>query len=362
MPTMPQADPLSPAELASSVLRTEIFSQPQVLATILERQGARVAAVAARVVARDPAVVVIVGRGSADNAGIYGKYLFGAFNGKIVALATPSLVTRYGLPPAFAHALVLAISQSGESHDVVEVVRVAREAGALTVALTNTPGSPLALAAEETLLCEAGQERSIAATKTYTAQLLLMAMLAAAMRGIDGPLQQGLAALPEQVERALLLEPQVQQVAERLRYLERCAVIGRGFCYGSAFELALKLVELTHVVAQPYSAADFRHGPIALVEPGFCVLLLAPQGQVLADLSELQGELRARRAEVIAISDASEILRNATRGLALPPGVPEWLAPLVCIVPGQLLALHLCRARGLPVDAPRGLSKVTRTR
>ncbi len=151
-------------------------------------------------------------------------------------------------------------------------------------------------------------------------------------------------------------------IAERLRYLDHCAVVGRGFCYGTAFEVALKLAELTYVVAQPFSSADFRHGPMAVVDPGFCVILLAPKGKVLADVRELQKTLNQRQAEVIAISDSRQVLAGATRGLALPGPQPEWLAPLTCVIPGQLLAMHLCHAKGLPLDRPRGLKKVTRTR
>ncbi len=346
----------------SSVLRREIRAQPTVLARILQREQRRVDQVAGQIRAYDPQVVLVVARGSADNAGLYGKYLFGALNRRIVALATPSLFTKYRRPPELGRALVLAISQSGESHDVVEVVEAARAAGGLTVAVTNTAGSPLAGAADEVLLCHAGPERSVAATKTYTAQLMLLAMLSSALEGSRARRREALAAIPDRVAAALEVEPAAERAAERLRYLDRCAVIGRGFCYGSAFEIALKLVELTHVVAQPYSSADFRHGPIAMIEPGFCVLLLAPRGRVLADLRELQGALAARSAEVIALSDVRGVLRAATRGLQLPAGVPEWLAPLTCVIPGQLLALHLCRARGLPVDRPRGLNKVTRTR
>lgn len=342
-----------------TLLWREIFSQPPVLERIIRRERRAASRVAAQVRRRAPRFLLMVGRGSADNAGVYGKYLFGAQNRLVVAMAAPSLVTRYRRPPDLRQALIVAISQSGESHDVVEVVAEGRRQGALTVAITNTPGSPLAAAADETLLCHAGPERSVAATKTYSAQLAALALLSSTLAGGRGRLA-ALERAPEQVEKTLRCEPQVAEIAERLRYLERCAVVGRGFCHGSAFEAALKLAELAYVVAQPYSAADFRHGPIALVEPGFCVLALAPSGRVQGDLGELCSELRRRRAELLVISDSTRLLRNA-RGVALPRGVPEWLAPLTCIVPAQLLAMHLCAVKGYPVDAPRGLRKVTRT-
>lgn len=345
----------------TSILSREIHSQPEVLARILDRESRRAEALGKRIARRDPRMVVVVARGSADNAGLYGKYLFGVHNRKVVALATPSVFTRYRKPPDVRDALVIAISQSGESYDVVEVVEAARRAGALTVALTNTRGSPLARAADEVLFCHAGAERSVAATKTYTAQVLLLALLSAAMEG-GGRRRAELDRVPDLVAATLAVEPEARRVAERLRYLEQCAVVGRGFCYGTAFEVALKLAELTYVVAQPYSSADFRHGPIAVVNPGFCVLLLAPSGKVLPDVRLLLDQLRQRQAEVIAISDAASVLRQATRGLVLPRGVPEWLAPLTCVIPGQLLAMFLCEVKGNPIDQPRGLSKVTRTR
>lgn len=346
--------------VVTSILRSEIRSQPQVLRRILKRERKKALALATRINRFDPQYILVVARGSADNAGLYGKYLFGAHNRKVVALATPSLITRYDCAPDLSRALVLAISQSGESYDVVETVEAARAAGALTVAVTNTPGSPLAQAAEEALLCHAGPERSVAATKTYTGQLMLLALLSAAMTG-DARKLAALDAVPDAVALALEQEAAAQQIAERLRYLEQCAVVGRGFCYGTAFEIALKLAELTYVVSQPFSSADFRHGPIAVVDRGFCVLLLAPQGSVLGDLEELQNELLARGGEVIAISNSARVLKGATRAMVLPKGLPEHLAPLACVVPGQLLAMHLCRVKGLPLDAPRGLNKVTRT-
>ena len=347
-------------KVSRSILHSEILSQPEVLERILNKERGRIDRVARAAQSYDPQQILVVARGSADNAGLYGKYLFGAHNRKVVALATPSLITRYGRTPDLSRSMVLAISQSGESHDVVETVEAAREQGALTVAVTNTPSSPLAAAAQEVLLCRAGKERSVAATKTYTAQLMVLATLSASMAG-DRRRLAALDRVPEAVAGALEVEPEARQVAERLRYLRKCAVVGRGFCYGTAFEIALKLAELTHVVAQPYSAADFRHGPIAVVDRGFCVMLIAPKGKVFPDVQELLEQLHERHAEVIAISDAPSILRKATRGLRIPAGLPEWLSPLTCVVPGQLMSMYLCHAKGLPLDKPRGLAKVTRT-
>jgi glucosamine--fructose-6-phosphate aminotransferase (isomerizing) len=273
----------------------------------------------------------------------------------------PSLVTRYKAGPDLSRALVIALSQSGQSEDVVETTAAARRNGALTLALTNSPRSPLAHAAEFCLFCHAGKEHSVAATKTYTAQLYLLALLSAAMRDRES-CWQALEQVPEAIRQTLSLRAQVTELAARLRYLTHTAVIARGYCHGNCFELALKLTELTYVVSLPYSSADFRHGPIAMIEPGFCVLMLAPRGKVASDLAELAQALRDRDAELITISDLKRINQLATCALPLPVSVPEWLAPLTTIIPGQLLAMEVARAKRLPLDKPRHLLKVTRTR
>jgi len=349
--------------IEASILHRAIQSQPEVLQRILERESAHALRLGEAIRRRAPRFVVLVGRGSADNAGIYGKYLFGVQNQLVVALAAPSVVTRYGRRPRLADSMVLAISQSGESHDVVQLVEEARSQGALTLAITNTEGSPLARASDEILLCPAGPERSIAATKSYTAQLAVLALLSAAIPGDRRRLRalfEIAAAMEAAIGEASLAA--TARIAERLRYLERCAVIGRGYCYGTAFEAALKLEELTYVVAQPYSSADFRHGPIAVVDPGFCVLVFAPGGRVRPDLEELLRELRERHAETIVISELASLRALGTCAVTLPRRVPEWLAPITAIAPAQLLAMQLAAVKGLPLDRPRGLRKITRTR
>jgi glucosamine--fructose-6-phosphate aminotransferase (isomerizing) len=343
-------------------LAREIGEQPAVLAGLLAAERRGVAAIAAALRARPaPAFVLIAARGTSDNAARYAQYLFGAANRLPVALATPSLFTLYGAPPALAAALVIGISQSGESPDVLAVVEEGRRQGAPALAITNVPESPLARAAEFVLPLHAGVERSVAATKTYTAQLLALAMLSAALAG-DEDRWRELDAAPRAVEAALALDDEVRQRAERYRYLDRLVTSGRGYCYGTAFELALKLKETCYLLAEAYSPPDFLHGPVAMIEAGFPALLVAPDGAVFADLLAFARALHARGAELIAISDRPDLLALARTPLRLPRALPEWLAPLAAIVPGQLLALHLARARGLDPDRPRGLRKVTRTR
>ncbi len=344
-------------------LADEIREQPAVLAGLLERAPA-IERIAAAVRARDVDHVVIAARGTSDHAAIYAQYLFGVRLGLPVGLATPSVVSLYGVEPRYRRALVMGISQSGASPDIVGVVAAARRQGAPTIALTNDPSSPLAAAAEHVVDMGAGPERAIAATKTYTAELLGLAILAAAWASPEGALagDPALADVPAGVAAGLATEPAVAGVAAALGARNACVVVGRGFEYATAREWALKLKELAHVVADPYSAADFRHGPVALVDAGFPVLALAPSGRAAGDLEALLLRLRDELgADVVVVSDRDDLLALAGRPIRLVPGLPEHLAPIANIVPGQLYALHATRARGLDPDAPRHIAKVTRT-
>ncbi|GAB4569139.1 MAG: SIS domain-containing protein [Anaerolineae bacterium] len=345
---------------SGTLLEQEIHQQPGTLTRLLTSEAASVAALAEAIRSARPRFAMIAARGSSDNAAIYGKYVLGAYAGLPVALAAPSVVTYYGRMPDVSDALVIGISQSGQGEDIRVVVEQARAQGALTVGITNDPESPLAKAAEFCIPLHAGPERSLAATKTFTAQLTVMAMLAAHLADDETLLEQ-LNSLPDWVAHTLALSAGVPARAERYRYMPRCVTLGRGFNYAIAFELALKLKELTYVGATPYSSADFRHGPIAQVEEGFPVLAVAPDGVVLPDMLDLMRNLREREAELIVISNQQEALALAHTPLAIP-AVPEWLSPIVAVVPGQLLAFGLSIARGYDPDQPRALRKVTSTR
>ena len=346
---------------SSSFLYREIFAQPDVLQALLDQEQPRIARLAARLRREDIQFVMIAARGSSDNAALYAKYLFAATVGWPVMLATPSLYTLYGHPPHLRNALVIGISQSGRSTDIVTVVETARRQGVFTLGITNDPESPLAHAAHEVLLLHAGVERSIAATKTYTAQLMAIALLAAHLQGDPHRLAE-LARVPEAVQRCLDQADHVARVAERYRYMTTCVVIGRGFNYATAYEIALKLKELTYVVAEPYSSADFQHGPIAIVADGFPVILIAPQGKVQAEIHALGEKLHARGAELVVLSDVPETLALGRVTLPLPVSVPEWLSPMTAILPGQLFAYYLTLSKDYDPDHPRGLTKVTQTR
>jgi glucosamine--fructose-6-phosphate aminotransferase (isomerizing) len=341
-------------------MQQEIAEQPEVMRRLLEDERPNVEQVAGVIRQRAPHFVVFAARGSSDNAARYGQYLFGAAHGLPVALATPSLFTLYKQPPRLDEALVLGISQSGQSPDIVSILEEGRRQGALTVGITNEPGSALAATAEYTLSLRTGPERSVAATKTYTASLMILAILSAALSQ-DAARFQTLQALPDALAQVLASTAGILEAAQGYRAMEACVVVSRGYNYATAFEIALKLKELTYVLAEPYSSADFQHGPLALVERDFPVVAIVPEGAVTQEQVDLLRQLHGQGAELIVVSAQPEALSLAGTPLPLPAGVPEWISPLVAVVPGQLLALGLSLAKGFDPDHPRSLRKVTKT-
>jgi glucosamine--fructose-6-phosphate aminotransferase (isomerizing) len=344
-----------------SYLEVEIREQPQVLMTLLDREAENARRIATDLQTRDVKYVIIAARGTSDNAARYGQYLLGAHNHLPVGLATPSLFSVYGEPPRLDDGLVAGISQSGQSKDIVAVLAEGRRQGVPTLAITNDPGSPLAMQADYVLSLHAGEERAVAATKTYTAQLAALALLSCALDG-DAERMEALRQMPLAVERALGYEGLVAGAVQRYRYMQTCVVLGRGFNYATAFEIALKLKELNYLYVEAYSSADFMHGPIAIVGSGFPALVISPSGKMFDTMRGFSLELRSRGAELLIISDRQDLLDEAITPLPLPVGVPEWLSPLVAVVPGQLFAKHLALAKGHDPDQPVGLQKVTITR
>jgi glucosamine--fructose-6-phosphate aminotransferase (isomerizing) len=343
-------------------LRDEIREQPAVIARLIGDGREAIERVAALLRARGVDEIVIAARGTSDHAAVYAQYVLGARLAMPVALAAPSLVTLYGVEPRFGRSAVVGISQSGESPDVVAVVAAARRQGAPTIAITNSPDSPLARAADETIDLAAGEERAVAATKTYTAELTAIALLAVALGGGDEAAEAALATLPSAVAAALEVEPTAERIATSRSAIHGVVVLGRGFEYATAREWALKLKELARLLADPYSSADFQHGPLALLEPGFPVFALAPSGPPADGQVALLARLRADfDVDLVVVSDRDDALALG-EGLRLPPDVPDWLMPIVSIVPAQLVAYHLARARGLDPDSPRHIRKVTLTR
>lgn len=347
--------------LEQSHLYQEIHEQPDVLDRLLTQEKTVIQQLAAAIQKQNISHVVIAARGTSDNAGRYAQYLLGAVNGLTVALATPSLFSIYKQPPRFGNALVLGISQSGKSPDIVAVLAEARRQGVLTAAITNFVDSDLGKVADYVVNLHAGVEQSIAATKTYTSELAAIALLSVSLAN-DATMLAALTQMPAIVATTLSMEAQIARVTERYRYMRDCVVIGRGYNYATAYELSLKLKELTYTLAEPYSSADFLHGPLALIEHGFPVLMISPSGVVLPELQTFMQTLQQRAAEIIAISDDAATLGLARIPLALPQAVPEWLSPITAIIPGQLFAMHLAHVRDYDPDHPRGLRKVTETR
>lgn len=378
------------AEIAHSTQQTlmlqEIYEQPVALRRTIHTTKDMARQVALEAKRRGVTMVLLAARGTSDHAALYAQYIFQYLNGIPVALATPSLYTLYGAALNVEHTLVIGISQSGESPDIVEVVAQARAAGALTVGVTNHDASLLATHAEYTLLCHAGLERSVAATKTYTTTCLVLAMLATFMAE-DEVLQESIGNIPNLVTAALTSETNIARIVARYVYARDCVVLGRAFQYSTARETALKLEETCYVIATPFSTADFRHGPAALVERGLPIIVFAPPGRTHPDSLALLQWLRERDADTLVIAEEQQLLALATTPiqLTLPSfthavihrtsggrqgkdstkildtSIAELFAPFAYIVVGQLFAQHLALQKGLNPDEPRSLSKITRT-
>jgi glucosamine--fructose-6-phosphate aminotransferase (isomerizing) len=342
-------------------LREEILEQPQALARLLDGAPGAYASLAARLREQRPRFVLIAARGTSDNAALYAQYLFAIRNSLPVALAAPSTITLYGARPNMRDALVVGISQSGRSPDIVAVLDEARRQGALTVAMTNDPASALAAAADEVIDLRAGPEHATAATKTYTTELLAVALLSTTLDPASGHEAADLARLPDLATAALQTEGVARTIARGHATRTHGVVLGRGYAYATAREWSLKLQELAHVLVQPYSTADFEHGPLALAEPGFAVLAVAPSGVAYEGQMEVLARLRHEfGVRLLVISDTDEAL-SLDEGLPLPQNVPDWLSPVIEIIPGQLYAYHLTTARELDPDRPRTIAKVTET-
>lgn len=343
-------------------LFSEIVEQPDRIKSLLASQRKNVERIAAAIKKRNIEYVFLAARGTSDNAGRYANYLLGAVNGLPLALATPSLFTYYKRPPTLKNALVVGVSQSGKSPDIVSVLEEGRKQGCLTLSITNETNSPLAQASDFVLDIQAGVEKAVAATKTYTTELMSVAMLSAALSG-NKTLWTELSKVPGWMKQSLKQNDFISQVAQRYRYIDQTVVLGRGFNYATAFEWALKLKELTYIIAEPYSSADFAHGPIAMVESGYPVFAVVSKGKVFNSMLEMLTRLRSDiSAELIVISNDKRALSLAQVPLSIPTDVPEWLSPLVNILPAQLFAYHLTIAKGFNTEQPRSIRKVTETK
>jgi glucosamine--fructose-6-phosphate aminotransferase (isomerizing) len=339
------------------LLRSELAEQPAVVERVLREQRAEIALAGRAARAADVRAVMIAARGTSDNVARYAQHVFGRYCRLPVALASPSLTTLYGATPLLRHTLVIGISQSGESPDVNAVVHAAREQGVPTLAITNDASSPLAAAADVTVDIRAGAERSVAATKTYTASLAAIAALTVELSG-ESALESDLDRIAGAMDEQLALG--VGPAGELLARVERCAVAGRGPNYATVFEAALKIKELTGIAAEPHSSADLMHGPVAMLGADSPLVAIGVRGPALASVAEAAHEARERGARCLALTDAPDAFERHAQIVPLV-AVAEWLSPLVAILPAQLIAAQVAVARGVAIDTPFGLSKVTRT-
>jgi glucosamine--fructose-6-phosphate aminotransferase (isomerizing) len=342
-----------------SWVEAELREQPAALRRLLAAESANAVDLARELARADVRYFLIASRGSSANAARYAQYVLGTRNRYPVSFATPSLYTLYEKPPRLEGAAAIAISQSGASPDVVAVLAEARRQGCPTLAITNDVTSPLAQTAEWTLPLHAGEERAVAATKTYVNSVGAVALLSAALAGEGlAELAQAPEWVAEQIDRSL----EDAALVDGYGGAEGGIVVARGMTYGTAFEVALKIRELSGAAFEPFSAADLLHGPIAALGSEQLVVLLAPSGPALPSLRAAVPKLRERGAPIVAVSDDHVLLAEADTGFPLVPRTPDWLTPLVTVVPGQVIALRLATLRGGDVDHPHGLTKITLTR
>jgi glucosamine--fructose-6-phosphate aminotransferase (isomerizing) len=340
-----------------ALMAAEIIEQPDAWRRLLSEGREQLDTVARRIAAFDPTMVLFVARGTSDHAALYGKYLTEIVAQRPAGLVSPSTMTAYGARPSLDRVLMVGVSQSGGSPDLVQSLEVAREQGALTLAITNQPGSPLARVAELEIDVLAGKERAVAATKSYTAQLLALYLIIDRLRGGDGSSAEALPALAEQV---ITNDTHVRELAQRYRFASRLVTTARGYSYATAREAALKLMETSYVGAQAFSGADLLHGPLAMIDPQVPVLTVVAPGVGGEAMQQVLPRLAEVGADVFCVGSPAAV-EAASVGVALPAGVSEELSPLLEIIPFQQLALHLAVARGGDPDAPRGLKKVTET-
>lgn len=343
----------------TSLMKAEIQEQPEAVAQTLDALSALGDDIAH--LGRTARAVVFYGRGSSDNAAVYGRYLVEAHSHRLGALGVPSMATHYGASIDLRDTLAVVISQSGETEEIVKVAEWARGNGARVLAVTNGARSRLASSADLTLLTRAGEERAVPATKTYTTQLAAMAVIAKALGQPDEDFAAGLARVPDAISAMLQTADTAEAVAQQLTPWRQMVVSGRGYVLTTAIELALKLEEACQIATLGLSGADLQHGPIALLDVNTPILIpSAASGPMLSGARQLAEAAAGRGAVTVGIGGDDAFA--AACGLHLPgPALPEDLAPLALIVPGQLLVEALARAHGLDPDQPRTLSKVTQT-
>jgi glutamine---fructose-6-phosphate transaminase (isomerizing) len=339
----------------------EILEQPQALANCLEKNRELIGQIAGIIREKQIDRVVIAARGTSDHAAVYGKYAIELLTGVPVTLAASSVFTMYKRSLNLNNALVIGVSQSGRAADVQEVLKGANKAGALTIGITNYSDSPIAAEAAYHLNCEAGIERSVAATKTFTTQLMLLAVLAAEWAG-DQALIRELSTVPRRMPQVFEAAGEIEARVARYRFMQECFVLARGVNYAISLEAALKIQETTYVRAKAFATSDFQHGPIAMIDRDIPVFVYAPDGPSLPDMMEMLGKLQESGIETVVVSNNATALGFGTCGFAIPQTDNDMISPFFNVAVAQMFACQLALLKGLNPDSPRGLHKVTITR
>lgn len=345
-----------------TMMEKEIFEVPEALKTCLKTNEKLIATLAEDLRSKKIRNVVVAARGTSDHAGIYGKYIIECLLGIPVSLAAMSVVTRYGSELDLSDSLVFAISQSGKAADVIEYAESAKKSGAIVVTVTNDNTSPLALTGDYNFFLNVGEEKSVAATKTFTAQLYIMAFIVASWSGRKDLIAK-LNKVPEEICRILLRNEEIGTIAVRYRFIKEAFILSRGINYPLALEGALKIQETNYVLAKAYPISDFHHGPFAMVEEGMPVIMYMPAGPVASDSVDMIKKLQSVGADILMVSDDEELLAEGDVGFQLPFADKEdMISAFYFATFAQLFACNLAEIKGRNPDTPRGLNKVTVTK
>ncbi|MDO8685330.1 MAG: SIS domain-containing protein [Clostridiales bacterium] len=344
-----------------SLMWDEIREQPLALERCLDRNVSIIKDIVDTIKKQDISQVVIAARGTSDHAAVYGKYVIELLTRIPVALAASSIFTIYGKGLDLEKCLVIGISQSGKAADVLEVLKCANNCGGISVGITNHSDSPIASTCRFHLSCEAGLERSVAATKTFSTQIFLLALLAS--EWVDyKEMKLELSHLPEKLSHVFEVSRTIEDKTSRYRFMNECFVLARGINYSVSLEAALKIQETTYVRAKAFATSDFQHGPIAMIDRDIPVIIFAPDGPSLGDVSDMLGKLKASQVETIVVSNNQKILEMGTCAFPIPPTDDDMISPFYNVVVAQMFACQLAMVKGLNPDSPRGLNKVTITR
>ena len=341
-----------------TLMQKEIFETPDVLEKSLSFNAGVLETIAENINSRSG--IFIAARGTSDHAAIYGKYIFETLIGKPVGLAAPSVTTVYGRRVDYSGSVMIGISQSGEAQDVLGVLESAKKSGAYTVAITNDENSVLAKTADAHVHLCAGQEKSVAATKTFTSQMFALVTMAAACAK-DAELLSALRILPDEVRRVLELDIKIKETAQRYRFMDCCFTLSRGYDYCMAFEAALKMQECAYIKAKAYSVSDFMHGPIAMIERDTPCLIYLSRGRFVDEMVGVIEKLKEVRADITVVSDDEKLIALSDNSIRMPDVCHEMLSPLYIAPIIQLFACYISLTKGLSPDTPRGLKKVTIT-